>query len=126
MERSFRWQEGHEGRKGGGGDAGGKGLRGRLFSSTEIQGEDRLPRQLNGKEPACNAKDQFDSWAGKIRGRRDRLPTPVFLGSPGGSADKEFPCNAGDLGLIPGFGRSPGEGSSYLSSILAWRIPWTV
>ena len=28
---------------------------------------------------------------------------------PGGSAGKESACNAGDLGLIPGLGRSPGE-----------------
>ena len=32
---------------------------------------------------------------------------------PGGSARKESACNAGDLGLIPGLGRSPGEGSGY-------------
>ena len=32
---------------------------------------------------------------------------------PGGSADKESACNEGDLGLIPGLGRSPGEGKSY-------------
>ena len=31
----------------------------------------------------------------------------------GGSAGKESLCNVGDLGLIPGLGRSPGEGSSY-------------
>ena len=43
--------------------------------------------------------------------RRDRLPTPVFLGFPGGSAGKEYACNAGDLGSIPGLGRSPGEGN---------------
>ena len=47
-------------------------------------------------------------------------------GFPGGSAGKECTCNAGDLGLIPGLGRSPGEGKGYLSSILAWRIPWSV
>ena len=29
------------------------------------------------------------------------------------SAGKEFACNAGDLGLIPGLGRSPGEGKGY-------------
>ena len=34
--------------------------------------------------------------------------------------------NAGDLGLIPGLGRSPGEGKSTHSSILAWRISWTI
>ena len=88
------------------------------------------------------------------------------MGFPGGSAGKELTCNAGDLGLIPGSGRSSGEGIGYLlqyswaslvaqlvknppavwetwvqslgwddplekgkathSSILAWRIPWTV
>ena len=83
-----------------------------------------------------------------------------------GSAGKESACNVGDLGSIPGLGRSPGEGIGYPlqyswtslvaqlvknlpamweiwvqslgwedplekgmathSSILAWRIPWTV
>ena len=41
---------------------------------------------------------------------RDRLPTPVFLGFPAGSGGKESACNMGDLGLIPGLGRSPGGG----------------
>ena len=31
----------------------------------------------------------------------------------GGSADKESAFNVGDLGSIPGFGRSPREGNSY-------------
>ena len=50
---------------------------------------------------------------GKIHWRRDRLPTPVFLGFPCGSAGNESACNAADLGLIPGLGRSPGEGKGY-------------
>ena len=33
--------------------------------------------------------------------------------SLGSSADKESACNAGDLDLIPGLGRSPGEGNRY-------------
>ena len=33
------------------------------------------------------------------------------LGFPGGSEVKASACNAGDLGLIPGLGRSPGEGN---------------
>ena len=37
----------------------------------------------------------------------------MFLGFPGGSAGKESTCNAGDLGSIPGLGRSPGEGKGY-------------
>ena len=32
---------------------------------------------------------------------------------PCGSAGKKSACNAGDLGLIPGLGRSPGEGKGY-------------
>ena len=47
-------------------------------------------------------------------------------GFSSGSAGKESVCNAGDLGSIPGLGRSPGEGKDTHSSILAWRIPWTV
>ena len=35
------------------------------------------------------------------------------LGFPVGSAGKESSCNAGDLGLIPGLGRSLGEGDGY-------------
>ena len=46
--------------------------------------------------------------------RRDRLSTTVFLGFPGGSAGKESTCNAGDLGSIPGWEDSPGEGKGYL------------
>ena len=40
-------------------------------------------------------------------------PTPVFLGFPCGSSGKEPACNACNLGLIPGLGRSPGEGKGY-------------
>ena len=40
----------------------------------------------------------------------NRLPTPVFLGFPCGSAGEESACNAGDLDSIPSLGRSPGEG----------------
>ena len=88
------------------------------------------------------------------------------LGFPHSSVGKESTCNPGDPGLIPGLGRSPGEGIRYTlqcswaslvaqlvknlpatwktwiqslgwedhlekgkathSSILTWRIPWTV
>ena len=33
--------------------------------------------------------------------------------SMGGSAGKESACNAGDLGSIPGMGKSPAEGNGY-------------
>ena len=41
---------------------------------------------------------------------------------------KESACNAGnagDMGLIPGLGRSIEEAMATHSSILAWEIPWT-
>ena len=47
------------------------------------------------------------------RKRRDRLPTPVFLGFPCGSVGEESTCNEGDLGSIPGLERSPGEEKGY-------------
>ena len=65
-----------------------------------------------GVHPQCR-RPQFDSWVRKICWRRDRLPTPVFLGFPCGSAGKESICNAGDLGSILGLGRSPREGKGY-------------
>ena len=54
----------------------------------------------------------------------------VFLirsikGFPDSSVVKNLPANAGDMGSIPESGRSPGEGNGNLSSILAWKIPWT-
>jgi len=42
-------------------------------------------------------------------------PTPV----------KESVYNAGDVGLIPRWERSPEKGMATHSSILAWEIPWT-
>ena len=54
-------------------------------------------------------------------------------GFPGGSEVKASACNAGDLGSIPGLGRSPGEGwedplekeMATHSSVLGWRTPGT-
>ena len=37
----------------------------------------------------------------------------ITVGFPSGSAGKESTCSAGDLGSIPGLGRSPGEGKGY-------------
>ena len=47
----------------------------------------------------------------------------MHQGFPGDSEVKASACNVGDLGSIPGSGRSPGEGNSNLL-FLAWRIPW--
>ena len=71
-----------------------------------------FPDSSVGKESACR-RLRFNSWAGKIPWRRDRLPTPVFLGFPYSPAGKESPGNVGHLALIPGLVRSSGEGKGY-------------
>ena len=65
------------------------------------------------KNPPAMQETPVQFLGQKICWRRDRLPTPVFLGFPGGSAGKESAYNVGDLGSIPGLGRSPGEGNGY-------------
>ena len=37
----------------------------------------------------------------------------IYMDFPGGSVLKESACNAGDMGLISGLGKSPGEGNGY-------------
>ena len=49
----------------------------------------------------------------------------IALDFPDSSVSKESACNAGDLGLIPGLGRSPGEGNGNPLQYSCWRIPWT-
>ena len=44
---------------------------------------------------------------------REQIRSKEHLGFPCGPAGKESACNAGDLGSIPGLGRSPGEGKGY-------------
>ena len=59
------------------------------------------------------------------------LPSPGIepwspaLGFPGSSVGKESACSAGDPGLIPGLGRSPGEGNGNPFQYSCLRIPWT-
>jgi len=60
---------------------------------------------LNGICLQCR-KPQFDSWVGKY-------PLQYSWDFPCGSVGKESTCNVGDLGSIPGLGRSPGEGKGY-------------
>ena len=90
-----------------------------------------LPNNSVSKESACNAGD-LEAWVlslvGKLPWRRERLPIPVFLGSPCGSSGKEYACNTGDLETwVWSLGReAPLEkGKATYSSVLAWRIPWT-
>ena len=65
-------------------------------------------------EGAGEGKQRTLAWFGamlhvaQVEGVLGRL-----LGFLCGSADKESACNVGDLGLISGVGRSPGEGQGY-------------
>ena len=54
---------------------------------------------------------RFLGWENPLE--KGRLPTPVFLGCPCGSAGGESACNVGDLGSIPGWGSSPREAKGY-------------
>ena len=88
-----------------------------------------FPGSSTGKEFTCSAGDP-SSWVRRIPWRRDKLPTPVFLGFSCGLAGKESACNVGDLGLIPGLARSPGERKGYpmkwLSHVQLFATAWTV
>ena len=55
---------------------------------------------------------RFLGWEDPLE-QRDRLPTPVFLGFPGGSDGKASACNERDLSSISGLGQSPGGGNGY-------------
>ena len=57
----------------------------------------------------------FDPWVGMIPWGRERLK-----GFPDSSVGKESACNAGDLGSIPGSGRSTGEGIDYTPVFLGF------
>ena len=65
-----------------------------------------FPDSLVGQESACQCRRPwFDSWVGKIRWRRDRVPTPVSLGFPCGSAGKESTLQCGRPGFDPWVGK---------------------
>ena len=53
------------------------------------------------------------------------LVVQCVRGFPGGSNGKESACNAGCLGVIPGWEDPLEKAMATHSCILAWRIPWT-
>ena len=65
-----------------------------------------LPCGPVAKTPCSQCRRHgFDPWSGDY---------------PCGLAGKESTCNTGDLGSIPGLGRSPGEGNGYLPTLVFW------
>ena len=71
----------------------------------------------------CRASDQVKGPGGSSIDSDSFQLTFTSL-CHGGSEVKASAWNGGDLGLIPGSGRFPGEGMATHSSTLAWRIPW--
>ena len=69
---------------------------------------------------------QFNSWVSKIPWRRDRLPTPVLLGFPVAQLVKNLPAMRETWVRSLGWEDPLEKGKATHSSILAWRIPWTV
>ena len=65
------------------------------------------------KNPPAMQEILVRCWDQEDLLEKDGLPTAMFLGFPGGSTGKESARNAGDLGSIPGLGRSRGEGNDY-------------
>ena len=53
------------------------------------------------------------TFVSKVMSLLINMLSRFVMGFLGSSADKEFACNAGDLGSIPGLGRSAGEGIGY-------------
>ena len=83
-----------------------------LFCLIKLIGEFSLAQLVKNLPAMAGDPGLIPGW-GRFPWRRDRLPTPVFLGFPGGSAGKESTCNVEDLDSIPGLGRSPEEGKGY-------------
>ena len=88
--------------------------------------------QGTGNTKCCEVTSQ-DSWPrleALIKASRRKLRpeglggTRKVLDFPGGSDSKESPCNEGDLGSIPGLGRSPGDGHGF-PVFLPEEPPWT-
>ena len=58
----------------------------------------------------CQEQSDMVKWVESEKTKKS-LPQVTLLGFPAGSDCKESACHAGDLGLIPGSGRYPGEGN---------------
>ena len=86
-----------------------------------------FPDSSVGKESTCSSGDpRFNSWVRKIPWRRDRLPTPVFWASLVAQLVKNLPATHETWVRSLGWEDPLEKGKATHSSILAWRILWTV
>ena len=85
-----------------------------------------FPGSSAGKESTCNRGDPGSiPGSGKSPCRRDRLPTPVFLGFTAGSDGKESTAMWETWVQSLGWEDPLEKGMETHSSILSWEIPWT-
>ena len=66
--------------------------------------------------------DMYYLWTTKLH---IALLNTKFTGFPGGSVVKNLPAKAGDMGSIPGSGRSPEEGNGNPLQYSYWQIRWS-
>ena len=78
---------------------------------TEVEDsqERRLEQMVRGQPTIPVHKNEVRSYLTS----GTKINSKCIKGFPGGSAGKESTCNTGDLGSVPGLGRSPGEGKGY-------------
>ena len=83
------------------------------INSVKVGVAKSCPSLCDPRDCPCNSLGQNTG----VEGLGHPLQCSCFSlpgGCPGGSAGKESASNAGDLGSVPGLGRSPGEGKGYL------------
>ena len=90
----------------------------RSCAVSRLDGRESTHSALSHKRPPPGRKvDRVSAATGRSLGSRICLGTweglGTHLGFPGGSPSEESACSVGDLGLIPGLGRSPGEGKVF-------------
>ena len=82
------------------------------MSPSSLQIKKRRSERLS-KGPKSRVKLKSVFSRAVTCGRKNNGLLTMSMGFPCGSAGKESACNAGDLGSMPGLGRSPGEGKGY-------------
>ena len=87
-------------------------------------GSGRSPGERSGNplQYSC-LEDPMDrgAWQAVVHGKESDLTYRLKRERENGSLVKNLPVNAGDIGLIPGLGRSPGEGNGNPLQIRAWE-----
>ena len=91
-------------------------LTGRFFTTapSEKLYQNTTLKQQNGLNSRNSWHNSFGAWKSEIKVSGGAIPSEYCEGGfLCGSAGKEFACNADDLSLILGLGRSPREGKGY-------------